>query len=123
MRSYNDIEISWKAVFNFVILNAKLYRKPIRDIKEDCCTTSICFHIVVYSFNNFMYLLYDCVFISETNLMNSIIIENLGNRSLSNRFDRTGSKLINLYDFASSADFPGIYIYIYIYIYMPGKYI
>jgi len=30
--------------------------ESLRDIEEDRCAVSICFHIIVYSFNNSMYL-------------------------------------------------------------------
>jgi len=75
----------------------------LRDIEKNCCAVSTCFHIVVYFFNNYMNLLYDYVFTSETKLVignQSIIIEILGSRSFSNSFDRTESKLIDPYDSA-----------------------
>jgi len=40
----------------------------LRDIEEDRYSVSTCFHIIVYSFNNFMYLLY-CAFTLETKLI------------------------------------------------------
>jgi hypothetical protein len=43
--------------------------ESLQDIEKDRCAVFISFHIIVYSFNNSMYLLYDCVFISETKLM------------------------------------------------------
>jgi len=38
------------------------------------------------------------------------LLESLGNRSFSNNFDRTSSKLIGLHDSASSAGLPGFWI-------------
>jgi len=40
--------------------------ESLRDIKKDHCTASPCFHIVVYSLNNSIYLLCGCVSTSET---------------------------------------------------------
>jgi hypothetical protein len=43
--------------------------ESLRDIQEDRYAVSIYFHIIVYSFNNFMYLLYSCMFNSKTKLI------------------------------------------------------
>jgi len=43
--------------------------ESLQDIKEDRCAVSAYFDIVVYSFNNSIYLLYDFVFTSEIKLM------------------------------------------------------
>jgi hypothetical protein len=60
MRSYDGVEIGWKPVFNyaksFVPDFVKSLWKKSMDVEEDCPTISTCFHIVVYSFNNCVYI-------------------------------------------------------------------
>jgi hypothetical protein len=48
----------------------------LRDIEENRCTY---FYIVVYSFNNSIYLLYGCAFILKTKLM-------IGNQPIALRY-------------------------------------
>jgi len=84
--------------------------ESLRNIEENCCAVSTYFHIVVYFFNS-MYLLYNCFGnqIDDRECL-SIIMEIFASKSLSNSFDRIDSKLIGLYNSASTADLPGFWI-------------
>jgi hypothetical protein len=92
--------------------------ESLRNIKKDCSAVFISFYIIVYSFNNSIYMFYGCMLTSKTKLMigNQLMplyyYEELGSRSFLNSLNRIGSKRIGLYDSASSADLLGFCIII-----------
>jgi len=85
-------------------------------IEQDCRIVS-CFQIVVYSFDNSVFLFCDCLLRNQyswlgINVCLSIIVENLWDKSFTNNINRIGNKLTGLYDSARSADFKSFYIII-----------
>jgi len=103
-----------KNCFQFckIILDARSYSKlALRKIR--IYAVSIYFHSVIHSFNNS--LLYDCVFGNQIDDRESIHVSSLLWRALGievSQIISIGSKLIDLYDSASSADLPNFCIII-----------